>query len=388
MVHVSASVIHSRDGNRTRGRSAGDGEILDITEEARRLPAYHGHEQVLEFRADRFGLRAFIAIHDTTLGPALGGCRAVPYAARAEALTDALRLSRGMTYKAAVAGLDLGGGKAVIPMPPDVALSEAFCQAFGCAIEALGGRYITGEDAGTSVREMDWINAATDRVIGSSARGGDPSPMTALGVHAGIRAAARHRLGSDDLAGVVVAVQGLGHVGQALCDRLAADGARLIVADIDPGRVEATVARLGAKAVPPEEIHRARADVFAPCALGATLNPATVPELDCAVVAGSANNQLARAADGLALQQRRILYAPDYVVNAGGLISAAVGLGGEAAGGPVARRRVEGIGAVLATIFERAATEGAAPEAIADRLAEERLRAGRPHAGISEGERR
>ena len=381
MAHVSASVTHSDDGNHTHERSV-PGEILDITDEARRLPAFSDHAQVLEVRAEGFDIPAFVALHDTTLGPPLGGCRVVPYATRADALTDALRLSRGMTYKAAVAGLDLGGGKTAIALPPGVSLPEPFFRAFGRAIEALGGCYITGEDAGTSVREMDWIGRETDHVIGTSTRGGDPSPMTALGVHAGIRAAARHRLGSSALAGITVAVQGLGHVGQALCDRLAADGAQLIVADIDPGRVEAVVRRLGAETVPVGDIHRVRAEVFAPCALGAVLNPTTVAELRCAIVAGSANNQLARAADGAALQRRRILYAPDYVVNAGGLISAAVGLGGEVAGGPAAQRRVARIGPVLATIFERAAAEGVAPEAVADRLAEERLRAGRQPAGV------
>jgi len=359
--------------------------VTDITAEARQSPAYRGHEQVLQVTDDAVGLDAIIALHDTTLGPALGGCRAVRYPSRRDALTDVLRLSRGMTAKSAVAGLDFGGGKAVIFLNQDAKPREATFRGLGKAIEQLGGRFITGEDSGTSVREMDWISRETPHVIGTSAHGGDPSGMTALGVMAGIAAAVRHRLGFDRLNGVTVAVQGLGHVGAALCDLLAAAGAQLIVADIVPARVDAVVDGLGARAADAEEIHRIPSDVFAPCGLGATLHQSTIPGLGCAVVAGSANNQLAADGDGAALSRRGILYAPDYVINAGGLISAAIGLRGQDPNGPVARARVERIGAVLSEIFQRSAADGSGPEAIADQMASDRLLAGRASADAVEG---
>lgn len=351
--------------------------IRDITAEAARLPAFSSHERVLKVSDARLGLTAFIAIHDTTLGPALGGCRVVVYPSRAAALTDALRLSKAMTYKAALAELGLGGGKTVVMAQPDARYPEAFYRSLGRAIESLGGRYITGEDSGTSVREMDWINRETPHVIGTSGRGGDPSLMTADGVLQGIRETVRHRLGVTNLAGVTVAVQGLGHVGAVLCERLAAAGARLIVSDVDGGRVDAVVRACGAEPVAPDYIHRVRADVFAPCALGGVLNARTIAELRCAAVAGSANNQLAGERDGLDLHARGILYAPDYVVNAGGLISAAVGLSGEDPNGPVAQARVEAIGRSLAQIFRRSRADGLPPEIVAGRIAEERLNAAR-----------
>ncbi len=359
--------------------------LTDITAEARQYEAFNGHEQVLQVSHDAVGLSAIIALHDTTLGPALGGCRAVHYASRQAALTDVLRLSRGMTLKSAVAGLDLGGGKAVLLLDQDTELTEPMFRSLGQVIESLRGHYITGEDSGTSVREMDWINRITPHVIGTSARGGDPSRMTALGVMAGIGAAVRHRLGLDTLTGVTVAVQGLGHVGAALCKMLAVAGARLIVADIVPARVEAVVGELNARAVEPEEIHRVHTDIFAPCGLGAALNRSTIPELECSVVAGSANNQLGGPADGAALHRRQILYAPDYVINAGGLISAAMGLRRLDPNGPESRARVEGIGGVLMEIFQRSESSGSSPESIADQMAKERLQGGRVHADIVEG---
>jgi leucine dehydrogenase len=224
---------------------------------------------------------------------------------------------------------------------------------------------------------MDWINRETPHVIGTSGRGGDPSLMTADGVLQGIRETVRHRLGVTNLAGVTVAVQGLGHVGAVLCEKLAAAGARLIVGDVDTPRVDAVVRACGAAPVAPDYIHRVRADVFAPCALGAVLNVRTIPELRCATVAGSANNQLAEARDGLDLHARGILYAPDYVVNAGGLISAAVGLTGEDPNGPVAQEKVAAIGRTLDEIYRRSQSDGLPPEILADRVAEERLDAAR-----------
>lgn len=359
--------------------------FTDITGEARRLPAFDGHEQVFQVDDHTAGLHAIIAIHDTTLGPALGGCRAVAYPSRRAALTDALRLSRGMTLKSAIAGLDLGGGKAVLLLDHGAVPTEAMMRSFGQAVDSLGGRYITGEDSGTSVREMDWIHDETPHVIGTSARGGDPSRMTALGVLAGIRAAIRHRLGRDTLDGIAAAVQGLGHVGAALCALLADAGAQLTVADIVPARVESMVTAFGAEAVAPDDIHRAHADVFAPCGLGAVLNESSIPELGCAVVAGSANNQLASDADGAALHRRGILYAPDYVINAGGLISAEMGRQGHDPNGPESRARVERIGAVLDRIFTRSETSRTDPATIAGQMARERLLAGGAGVRATEG---
>jgi leucine dehydrogenase len=345
----------------------------DVTDQARRLPDFADHKEVWECRDPASGLHAIIAVHDTTLGPALGGCRMWPYGTTAEAMGDVLRLSRGMTYKAALAGLALGGGKAVILGDPETQKSEALFRAFGAMVEGLGGRYVTAEDVGTSVRDMDWVAEATAHVGGTSQVGGDPSAMTALGVHEGIKAALRHRLGSDALSGVTVAVQGLGHVGLALCDRLSGDGADLIVADVNRAPVERAVDAFGAAAVAAERIHAVTADVFAPCALGAVLDDETIPALRSAIVAGAANNQLAEERHDEELRRRGILYAPDYVINAGGLISVANAIAGEEATGAKAWTAVCRIGPVLSEIFGRAEAEGLPPGAVADRLAMERV---------------
>jgi leucine dehydrogenase len=344
--------------------------IEDVSSEARGHPRHDGHERVLRVRDPVVGLDGFIAIHDTTLGPALGGCRMARYGSDREALGDALRLSVAMTYKAAaMAGLDLGGGKAVLHT---VEPSPALFRSFGRAVESLGGRYITGEDVGTSVREMDWIAQQTPHVIGTSALG-DPSPMTAKGVACGIRAAVRHRLGAGSLDGVTVVVQGLGHVGSALVELLAAEGARLVVADVDPARCTAVRERHAAVVVDPLEIHAVRADVFAPCALGGALDARTVPELCCAVVAGAANNQLDRKETAELLRERNILYAPDYVINAGGLIAAALSRAGHRMGSPEVDARIAGITTTLTHVFKRADAEGRPPLLIADRMADERI---------------
>jgi leucine dehydrogenase len=295
------------------------------------------------------------------------------YESTAHALSDALRLSRGMTYKAALAGVALGGGKAVILGDPKTQKTAPLFHAFGAMIEALDGLYITAEDVGTSVRDMDWIAETTAHVTGTSRDGGDPSPMTALGVYEGIRAAVRHRLGSTELSGVTVAVQGLGHVGRALCERLATDGTDLIVADVNPDAVKFAVDELGATAERADRIHAVPADVFAPCALGAVLDDETVPALRSAIVAGSANNQLAQDRHDEELHRRGILYAPDYVINAGGLISVAHAVVGEDASDSKAWSAVCRIGAVLSEIFDRAEAEGQSPGAIADQLAIERI---------------
>ena len=348
-------------------------ESRDVTDEARQLADFADHQQAWECHDRASGLHAIIAVHDTTLGPALGGCRMWPYGTTAEAMGDALRLSRGMTYKAALAGLALGGGKSVILGDPKTHKSAALFRAFGAMVEGLGGRYITAEDVGTSVRDMDWVAEATAHVAGTSGGSGDPSAMTALGVHEGIKAALRHRLGNDALSGVTVAVQGLGNVGHALCERLSGEGAELIVADVNQASVERAVDGFGATAVGPDQIHAVAADVFAPCALGAVLDHETIPALRSTIVAGSANNQLAEDSHGEELRRRGILYAPDYVINAGGLISIATAIAGEEATGAKAWTAVCRIGPVLSEIFERAEAEGLAPGAVADCLAMERV---------------
>ena len=342
-----------------------------------------GYEQVLVFTDPPSGLHAIIAIHDTTLGPALGGCRFWPYPDEDAALRDVLRLARGMTYKSAMAGLPLGGGKSVILGDPRKIKTPALMEAFGRCVAQLGGRYITAEDVGTTPEDMACIRKVTPYVAGLTGPGysGDPSPATALGIFEGIRAAVRHRLGRDDLKGVHAAVQGLGAVGYKLCERLAAAGARLTVADVNADATARAAASFGAAIVAPGAIYDVAADLFAPCALGAVVNDATIGRLKVAIVAGSANNQLAEDRHGAELAARGILYAPDYVINAGGLINVAH----EPLGRPdhpaydreAAFAAVTRIGRTLAAIFERADREGLPTSQVADHIAEERLRSKR-----------
>jgi len=285
----------------------------------------YNHEQVVFCRDDESGLRAIIAIHNTTLGPALGGCRFYPYPSEADALRDVLRLSRGMTYKAACAGLNLGGGKAVIIGDPRKDKSEALLRSFGKFVNSLGGRYITAEDSGTAVSDMDFISMETDHVCGVSmfaGGSGDPSPVTAWGVFHGIRAACKEVFGSADLTGKKVAVQGVGNVGVHLVKYLHDAGASTVITDVDKGRVDKLAGDLGCDVVGIDEIYAVDADVFAPCALGAVLNDKTIPRLKVPIVAGGSNNQLENMPrHGSMLREREILYAPDYVINAGGLIN-------------------------------------------------------------------
>ncbi len=284
-----------------------------------------GHEQVVFCRNDEAGLKAIIAIHNTTLGPALGGCRMWPYATEEDAVKDVLRLSRGMTYKAACAQLDLGGGKAVILADPKKDKSEALFRAFGRFVETLRGRYITAEDVGTSVADMDWISRETSHVTGASSAGGgsgDPSPVTAWGVFHGIRASCEETFGSADLRGRKVAIQGVGNVGIHLARYLHEAGASLVVSDIDSERCARAARDYGATVVEGPRILSQPVDVLAPCALGGILDDRTIPTIEARVVAGGANNQLEdEARHGAALRDRGILYAPDYVINAGGLIN-------------------------------------------------------------------
>ena len=281
--------------------------------------AHKEHDQLVFWSDVASGYRGLIAIHDTTLGPALGGTRFWNYASEAEAITDVLRLARGMTYKAAITGLALGGGKSVIIGDNHTTDREAIFRAHGRAIESLGGRYITAEDVGTSVDDMEYVRKETQWVTGLRDGSGDPSPITAFGVYQGLRACARFRYGNDSLEGRHVVVQGLGHVGYHLCEHLASDGARLSVTDIDEDRVRIAVTDFGATAVPAENVYGMEADIFSPCALGAVINDDTLDMLKVDIVAGAANNQLAEARHGKALHERGIVYAPDYVINAGGI---------------------------------------------------------------------
>lgn len=281
----------------------------------------HGHQQLV-FCCDKMsGLRAIIGIHDTTLGPALGGCRMWPYVNEEDAIIDVLRLSKGMSYKNAAMGLNLGGGKTVVLGDPRHDKSEELFRALGRFIEGLGGRYITAEDVGTTLEDIEWIHQETQYVAGLPEKSGDPSPATAYGVFQGMRACAQAVFGERSLRGRKVAVQGLGHVGQHLCRLLREDGTELIVTDIDPERVEYAVAEFGARAVEPKEIYDLECDVFAPCALGAVINDDTITRLKCKIVCGSANNQLKEPAHGDRLHHMGILYAPDYLVNGGGVIN-------------------------------------------------------------------
>lgn len=341
-------------------------------------PAFDNHEQVIFFFDPASGLKAIVAVHDTTLGPAIGGCRMWPYASEEEALTDVLRLAKGMTYKAAMAKLPFGGGKTVIIGDPRTDKSEALFRALGRAVDSLDGRYYTGEDVGTGPADMDWAGAETPYVLGrSSGSSGDPSPVTARGVWLGIRAAAKHRLGRADLNGIRVAVQGLGHVGYNVSRLLAQDGAKLIVADLDPARAERAAEEFGARLVGSDEILTVETEVLAPCALGGVINDDTLPRLACKVVAGAANNQLLEPRHGAALHARGILYAPDYVINAGGLINIAEELCSSGYDRGRALAKVRTIAETLTEVFERATYENAPTSEIADRLAEERVQKGR-----------
>ncbi|UTW09084.1 Leu/Phe/Val dehydrogenase [Pseudomonas benzenivorans] len=316
------------------------------------------------------GLKAVIAIHNTRLGPALGGCRYLAYPDEQSAIRDAIRLARSMSYKAALAGLEQGGGKSVIIRPPHVDNRGALFEAFGRMIESLGGRYITAVDSGTSSADMDCIAQHT-RHVTSTSRGGDPSPHTAMGVFAGIRATAMARLGSDDLEGLRVAIQGLGHVGYALAEQLHAVGAELLVSDLDAGRVQLAVEELGAKAVASDALLATPCDILAPCGLGGILNADTVKQLRCSAVAGAANTQLADLEVADALQSRGILYAPDYVINSGGLIYVALQHRGESLATITAH--LSKIGERLTEIYAHAQAEKRSPARVADSLAERLL---------------
>jgi leucine dehydrogenase len=336
------------------------------------------HEAVAFFDDKKSGLRAIIAVHSTALGPACGGTRMYPYVTPDAALTDALRLSKGMSYKNAIADLPLGGGKAVIIGNPATDKTEAKFAAYADAINTLGGRYVTAMDVGILPRDMPVIARGTKFIAGydqPGKAGGDSGPATALGVFVGLKAAVRHRLGVDTTKGLRVAIQGLGKVGMGVAKRLYAEGAKLIVADTNIAAVREAVEKLGALAATPDQIVTCECDVLSPNALGAILNDQSIPRLHSRVVAGGANNQLARDHHGAMLRDRDILYAPDYVTNGGGIIRVAAQI--ENWSDAEVERRVLGIAHTLAAIFERATRDGEATSVIADRMAEERIAHGR-----------
>lgn len=332
-----------------------------------------GHEQISFFHDKESGLKAIIGVHSTVLGPSLGGCRMWKYADEAAALRDVLRLSKGMTYKAAVAGLNLGGGKAVVIADSRTEKTPRLLGSFAKAVDSLGGRYITAEDVGMSVGDIDLIRQFTRHAVGGSNEGGsgDPSVMTAFGVFQGMKASLRFAGLGESLEGVRVAVQGVGNVGYHLCSYLSAAGAKLIITDIYPNQVERIVQEFGAEVVTPDQIYNTECEIFAPCALGAILNTRTIPQLQCKIVAGSANNQLETDADGFELVRKGIVYAPDYAINSGGLINVAAELEG------YNQERVLGkVSQVFNTIEDvltRSQEQGIPPHKAADALAEQRL---------------
>ena len=331
----------------------------------------------LHLKADpSIGLRAIVAVHNLTRGPAIGGTRFIEYDSSEAGLRDAMRLARGMTYKAAISGLDHGGGKAVVIRPKGLTESQRkeIFHAFGEFVESLGGIYITCEDSGTRVSDMNIVHEHTEYVLGfdpSKGSSGDPSPLTAFGVRRGIEAAAKFKLGRDDLQGLHVAIQGVGNVGYYLAKELHKLGATLTVTDVSDAAITRCVEEFGAAAVAPNEIYAVECDVFAPCALGAILNDATIPQLRCEVVAGASNNQLAEDRHGQDLRGRGILYAPDYAINAGGLINVAQEYKG------YDRQKAEAkcslIYDTMMQIFERAEKEEAPTGVVADRIVDEMI---------------
>lgn len=338
--------------------------IFDLLEE-------HDYEQLVFCQDKNSGLKAIICIHDTTLGPALGGTRIWNYESEEEAIIDVLRLARGMTYKNAAAGLNLGGGKTVIIGNPAEIKSEELFRVFGRYIEGLGGRYITAEDMNTTTKDMDFIHCETDYVTGLEGKSGNPSPVTAFGVFRGILAGVNEVYKSDDLNGKVVAVQGLGAVGYSVCEHLHKAGAKLIVTDIRKESIERAVKEFGAKAVDPDEIYGVECDIFAPCAMGAVINDFTIDKLKCEIIAGSANNQLAEEKHGQILKEKGILYVPDFVVNSGGVINVYEEIKGY--NKERAMKRASNIYDACKKVFEIAKRDDIPTNEAAKRMAEERI---------------
>ena len=330
------------------------------------------YEQITHFYDDATGLRAIVSIHDTTLGPSLGGTRMLPYDTEADALRDVLRLSQAMTYKAAAADLDLGGGKAVIIADPETK-TEDLMNAYGRMVDRLGGRYITSVDVNTGVNDMEIIAKETEHVVGVSDGLGDPSPVTSLGVFSGLRACAEAAFGTDDLSDRTVLIQGVGKVGTGLAKHLVEHDATVKVSDIDEPAVQALVNELGVEAVAPDDLFGEPCDIFAPCAIGGVINDETIPKLACDVVAGGANNVLEAPGHADVLRDEGILYAPDYVINAGGLITVAKEYEGDTMEAALAE--AEQIGDRLEEMIGRANENDQSVLAAADEYAEERIEA-------------
>lgn len=333
----------------------------------------YDYEQVVFCQDKHSGLKAIIGIHDTTLGPALGGTRIWDYKSEEEALIDVLRLSRGMTYKNAAAGLNLGGGKAVIIGDPDKIKSEELLRIFGKFVESLGGRYITAEDMNAGTKDMAYINEETDYVVGLEGKSGNPSPVTAFGVFKGILAAVDEVYGTEDLKGKTVAVQGLGAVGYGVCEYLHKAGAKLFVTDIRKDSIERVVNDFGATSVEPDDVYSLDCDIFAPCAMGAIINDFTIDKLKCKIVAGCANNQLAEEKHGDMLMEKEILYVPDYVINSGGVINVYEELKGY--NKERAMNRAAGIYDSVKKIIEISKRDNIPTYKAANRMAEDRIAA-------------
>jgi len=342
-------------------------------------PEFDQHEQVVFCSDAETGLKAIIAVHSTRLGPAVGGCRLWDYVTDEDALVDVLRLSRGMTYKNAMAGLPLGGGKSVIIGNAKTIKSEALFRAFGRMVHRLSGSYYSAEDVNITTHDIMQVNQETPFVAGLEGKSGNPGPFTALGTYQGIKAAAQHKFGSADLSGKTVAIQGLGSVGFYLCEHLHKEGAKLIVTDINQDAVNRAVTQFGATAVGLDAIYAADADIYAPCALGATLNDETIPQLKAKIVAGCANNQLKRPEHGDMLRARGILYAPDYVINAGGIINVAFEMRPQGYSAEESTAKVMQIFDTLTTIFQRADSQQLSTSVVADVMAKEIIAGGRSH---------
>jgi len=335
------------------------------------LVDFDDHEQVVYCSDDSSGLKAIIAVHNTALGPAAGGCRFWDYASDDEALKDVLRLSKGMTYKNAMAGLKLGGGKGVIIGDPKSLKSNDLFKSFGTAVNNLNGRYYTAEDVNITTGDMAIVNQVTNFVSGLEGKSGNPGPFTALGTFLGIKAAVKFKLGREDLTGIKIAVQGLGSVGYSLCEKLHQAGAELFVTDINQVALDKAATELNATVVGLDEIYSLDVDVYSPCALGASINDKSLSQLKAVIVAGCANNQLAESRHDQVLLEKGILYAPDYVINAGGIINVALEIYPEPYNANEATALVENIYTTLMRVFEKAQSDNRPTGAIADEMARE-----------------
>jgi len=334
----------------------------------------YNHEQVVFCQDKATGLKAIIAVHNTVCGPALGGTRMWNYTSEADAVTDVLRLSRGMTYKNALAGLNLGGGKAVIIGDSKTQKNEALFRRFGKFVNSLGGKYITAEDVGISPQDMTWVNMETNHVAGLPGKSGDPSPVTAFGVYMGMKACAKQQFGSDSLAGKKVAVQGVGHVGEYLVKHLAAEGAKVYITDINEELLKRAATTYKAEVVGLNDIYDLDMDIYAPCALGATINDETLSRLKCSIIAGAANNQLKQEdKHGKIVMEKGLIYAPDFMINAGGVINCYAEVANLSAEWAMAK--AEDIYNTTTNILKRSKDQNIPTYAIANQMAEERIEA-------------